>query len=92
MTTTVSLFDYLDNILKKKSFELYSTHINNYDFDSSFSKFMIIRYLSMSTNVTIRNFILAKQVELEKMPNKLFYKVLLTAIPKQNNSFIKYIK
>lgn len=89
---TTNLFDYLDNILKKKSIELYNNHISMTDFESTFSKYMIIRYLSMSTNTIIRNFILINQDKLEALPNKIFYKFLLASVPKQNNSFIKYIK
>lgn len=86
------LFVYLENILKTKSYDLYLEHINNEESFKSFSKFMILRYLTMSQNEQIRNFILTNYISLERMPEKILYKFLLNSIPKQYNSFIKYIK
>lgn len=85
------LFDVLANILVNKSTELYETHISADDFQAA-SKFMLLRYLTMSQNYIVRNIILDNYISLERMPEKMLYKWLLSNIPKQHNSFIKYIK
>ena len=87
------LFDYLQNILRDKSESLYEKHITDPDFEVSFSPFMILRYLSMHTNEQVRYAVLEQQRVLENFPTKTgLYKYLLEVIPKQTNTFIKYIK
>ena len=87
------LFDYLENILKTKSDDLFEKHINDPDFESSFSPFMIIRYLSMSKAPTVRNIILENQLVFERFIGKReLYACLMAIIPRQNSSFIKYLK
>ena len=85
------LFDVLGNILTGKSEKLYKTHIAAEDFSAA-SKFMILKYLTMSTNPTVRELVIDNYLRLEKMPEKALYKYLLRKIPKQNNSFIRYIR
>jgi hypothetical protein len=87
------LFDYLKNILELKSYEKYEKDILNPEFNSSFSKFMILRYLSMHKKSDVRCIILNNQLFLERFTdNEILYKYLLDNIPKQTNSFIQYIK
>lgn len=86
------LFDVLKNILTAKSFNLYKQHINNDILWKTFSKFMILRYLTMSKDENIRNIVIINYPTLEKMPDKILYKYLLNIIPKQKTSFIKYFK
>ena len=86
------LFDYLGNILKTKSMDLYQKHIDAIEFESSFAGFMIIKYLSMCSNSAVRNLILANQSNLEKMPSRILYRFLLMNVPRQQSAFIKYIK
>lgn len=85
------LFDVLGNILSGKSEDLYQTHIAAEDFSAA-SKFMVLKYLTMSTNPIVREIVIDNYLRLEKMPEKALYKYLLKKIPKQNNSFIRYIK
>ena len=87
------LFEYLQNILKDKSEELYDKHIADCEFEASFSPFMILRYLSMHVNEEVREIVLENQRVLENFPGKAeLYKYLFMIIPKQTNTFIKYIK
>lgn len=86
------LFDYLANILKHKSESLFQKHISDNDFDKFFSNFMILRYLSMHINPMVRNIVINNQVVLERTPSRLLYKYLINAIPKQQGTFIKYLK
>lgn len=85
------LFDVLGNILTKKSVEIYEQHINDEHFKDA-AKFMVIKYLSMSPNYQVRQIVLDNYLTLERMPEKALYKWLLMNIPKQNNSFIRYIR
>ena len=87
------LFDYLQNIVQGKSEELYRKHIADCDFESSFSPFMVLRYLSMHKNEKVRAVILEYQRVLENFPDKAgLYKFLLYVIPKQSSAFIRYVK
>lgn len=85
------LFDVLGNILTGKSEKLYQTHIAAEDFSAA-SKFMLLKYLTMSTNPIVRELVVDNYLRLEKMPEKALYKYLLRKIPKQSNSFIRYIR
>ena len=86
------LFEYLGNILTNKSFETYDKHISSEDFERDFSSYMVINYLSMCQNRSVRDIILDNQVVLERMPQRLLYKFLLLNVPQQRNSFIKYLR
>ena len=85
------LFDVLGNILQKKSMKLYREHIAAEDFAAA-SRFMVLRYLSMCNNPQVRDIVLDNYITLERMPEKIVYLWLLCKIPKQNSSFIKYLR
>lgn len=85
------LFDVLANILVGKSEELYEKHIQSENFKDA-AKFIVLRYLSMSFSEEVRNIVIGNYITLERMPEKTLYKWLLKSIPKQNSSFIRYIK
>ena len=53
---------------------------------------MVLRYMSMSFNEEVRNIVIDNYITLERMPEKQLYKWLLKTVPKQNSSFIRYIK
>lgn len=85
------LFDVLANILISKSYELYKEHIASAYFKDA-AKFMLLRYLSMHSNPIVRNVVIKHYFTLEKMPEAVLYLWLLKTIPKQNSSFIRYLK
>ena len=85
------LFDVLRNILTEKSMTIYKQHIKSENFKDA-AKFMIIKYLTMSTNPQVRQIVLNNYITLERMPEKVLYLWCLKSIPKQRNSFIKYIR
>lgn len=85
------LFDVLANILNTKSLKLYNEHINSENFKDA-APFMIRRYLTMSNNPQVREIILDNYLILERMSDKHLYLWLIKAIPKQNTTFIKYLK
>ena len=85
------LFDVLANILVSKSEELYKKHIQSENFKDA-AKFMVLRYMTMSFSEDVRNIVIDNYITLERMPEKTLYKWLLKNIPKQNSSFIRYIK
>ena len=85
------LFDVLANILTYKSTDQYAEHIASDNFKDA-AKFMIIRYLTMSTNSSVRDIVLDNYVTLERMPEPILYKWLLANIPRQRSSFIRYIR
>ena len=85
------LFDVLANILTYKSADQYAEHIASDNFKDA-AKFMIIRYLTMSTNSSVRDIVLDNYVTLERMPEPILYKWLLANIPRQRSSFIRYIR
>lgn len=86
------LFDVIGNIVSGKSEKLYYEHINNEELWKTFSKYMTLRYMTMSTDFRVRNIVIDNYIILERMPDKALYKWLLINIPKQRSSFIKYIK
>ena len=85
------LFDVLANILQTKSIDLYKEHISSENFKDA-SAFMIRRYLTMNLNKKVRQIVLDNYLVLERMPDKVQYLWLLKAIPRQNSTFIRYIK
>lgn len=91
MAKSTMLFDVLANILTTKSLKLYNEHINSENFKDA-APFMIRRYLTMCNNAAVRQIVLDNYLTLERMPEKMLYMWLIKAIPKQNYSFIKYLK
>lgn len=91
MAKSTMLFDVLGNILRTKSLKLYAEHITSENFKDA-APFMVRRYLTMSPNEEVRNVVLDNYLALERMPDKTQYMWLLKAIPRQNYTFIKYLK
>ena len=91
MAKSNMLFDVLANILKTKSIKLYNEHINS-DFFKDAAPFMIRRYLTMHPNPSVQNIVLDNFLTLERMDDKHLYLWLIKAIPRQNTTFIKYLK
>ena len=91
---SLDLFMILGNILVDKNQQLYELHINNELFESVFSQFMILRYLSMNSNEGVRNVVLKHLTTLERMADKpqLMYRLLLEVVPKTYNRFTPYIR
>lgn len=91
---SLDLFMILGNILVDKDERVYENHIQNELFQSVFSTFMIVRYLSMNSNPNVREIALEYLPTLEKVADKpeLVYKLLLKVVPKTYNRFTPYIK
>ena len=85
------LFDVLANILQTKSIDLYNEHIASENFKDA-APFMIRKYLTMSLNPNVRQIVFDNYLTLERMLDKVQYLWLLKAIPKQNSTFIRYIR
>lgn len=89
------IFEYLKNILKTKSLLLYKEHIEDKENFKSFPSVVILRYLSMCQDYKVRDIILKNQIYLERLDSishESLYKWCILNIPKQYNTFIKYIK
>lgn len=91
MARSNMLFDVLANILQTKSIELYKEHIASENFKDA-SPFMVRRYLTMSSSPRVRDVVLDNYAVLEKMPETVQYLWLMRAVPKQNSTFIRYMK
>lgn len=91
MARSNMLFDVLANILQTKSIELYKEHISSESFKDA-APFMVRRYLTMSSNSKVRDVVLDNYLSLERMEAEVQYLWLLRAIPKQNSTFIRYIR
>lgn len=91
---SLDIFMILGNILVDKDMSIYDAHVKNEIFESAFSPFMILRYLTMNSNVNVRNVVLNNLTTLERMSSEpeLLYKVLLRIIPQTHNRFTPYIK
>ena len=91
---SLDIFMILGNILVDKDERVYENHVQNELFQSVFSTFMIVRYLSMNSNPNVRAVALEHLGTLEKMADKpeLVYKLLLKVVPKTYNRFTPYIK
>lgn len=85
------LFDVLANILSTKSEEIYKKHISSENFKDA-APFMVRRYLTMSPNPNVRDIVLDNYLALERMPAEVQYSWLMKKIPKQRNTFIRYIR
>ena len=91
MARSNMLFDVLANILHGKSMDLYKEHIASENFKDA-APFMVRRYLTMSLNKEVRQVVLDNYLALERMPDNVQYLWLLRAVPKQNSTFIRYIR
>ena len=91
---SIDIFKILGNILVDKDWATYEHHVDNELFQSVFSSYMILRYLSLNSNVFVRNMILEHLATLEGMADKpeLMYKLLLKIVPQTHNRFTPYIK
>ncbi len=91
---SLDLFMILGNILVDKDWRMYESHVQNELFQSTFSTFMIVRYLSMNSNPKVREIAMKHQETLESIADKpeLVYKLLLKTVPKTFNRFTPYIK
>ena len=85
------LFDILSNILLTKSQDLYNQHVKADDYHTA-SKFILLKYLTMSYSSQVRDVVLQNYMTLEKMPDKVLYKWLLSNVPRQKSGFIRYIR
>jgi hypothetical protein len=91
MVKSTMLFDVLANILKTKSLKLYEEHIKSENFKDA-AAFMIRRYLTMHPNPAVQNIVLDNFMSLERMSDTQLYRWLIYAVPRQNTTFIKYIR
>ena len=91
---SLDLFMILGNILVDKDIHIYENHIKNELFESVYSNFMVLRYLSMNSNPNVRKIALDNLTTFEKMSEhpELVYKLLLKIVPKTFNRFTPYIK
>ncbi len=85
------LFDVLGNILHNKSVEMYKKHVSSENFKDA-AAFMVRRYLTMSPNSAVRAAVLDNYLTLERMPAEVQYLWLMKKVPKQNSTFIRYIR
>ena len=91
MARSNMLFDVLANILQTKSLELYKEHTMSDNFKDA-APYMVRRYLTMSNSKVVRDVVLSNYYVLERMDAEVQYLWLLKAIPKQNSTFIRYIR
>lgn len=91
---SLDIFMILGNILVDKDKTLYEYHVKNELFESVFSSYMILRYLSMNQNIYVRNVVLSNLTTLERLADRpeLMYKLLMKIVPKTYNRFTPYIK
>ena len=54
--------------------------------------FMVRRYLTMCNNAKVRDVVLDNYLTLERMSSEIQYLWLMKAIPRQNSTFIRYIR
>ena len=86
------LFEALSNVLATKSEAVFKKHTEDEEAWKTFSKFILLRYLTMSPNPAVRNLVIDRYLRLERMPDKALYRWLLVNIPQQRNGYIKYLK
>ena len=83
-----AMFEIIFNILSKCSDTLYNAD----RFKENFSPFLLCRYLSMRSDLFPYAEYLSTVYSTSKLSNINFYKLAYRLIPKQNNTFIRYIK
>lgn len=81
------LFDHINHIreVKDPNYYLSLTDVEK----SSFNKYMIVRFLSMDSDLIEDMSFISKYFQL--VPNEQFYKILIDIVPK-GRKFCKYIK
>ena len=84
----IAMYEIVINILLKYSDTLYLAD----NFNSLFTPYILCRYLSMKTSLMPYAEYLNTINSTSKLSNVEFYKLAYALIPKQKNSFIKYIK
>lgn len=89
---TVTIFDYINNILFYKSEHRYQQHVDDINFENTFSTYMILRYLTMTKSATINAFISTRTSVLATLPQRAVYQFLFKTLPKQKFYRIQYIK
>lgn len=91
---SLDIFMILGNILVDKETAVYESHIRNDIFQTAFSPFMVLRYLTMNSNPSVRKVVLDNLTTLEGMSDhpELLYKFLMKIVPKTYNRFTPYIK
>lgn len=82
------MFNIIINILTKSSNSLYEAE----RFKETFSPFLLCRYLSMRDDLFPFAEYLSTILSTSKLSNVEFYKLAYQLIPKQTNSFIRYLK
>lgn len=88
----MTFFDYLNNILFFKSDEQYAKHVDDVEFESTFSSYMLLRYCTMTKSANVNAFISSRIMILERLPQKALYLFLMKTIPKMPFYRIQYIK
>jgi hypothetical protein len=83
-----AMFELVIDICMKYSGELYKSD----NFEKLFSPYILCRYISMKHNLIDYANILNIVNSTSKLSKKQFYIFAYNLIPKQTNSFIKYIK
>jgi hypothetical protein len=83
-----AMYELVIDICMKYSGKLYLAD----NFDKIFSPYILCRYISMRTNLIEYANILNIIQSTSKLSKKQFYLLAYNLIPKQTNSFIKYIK
>ena len=86
------IFDVLGNILVDKSEEVMNFHVQDTENFKTVSRFMVLKYLTMSPDYRVRDLVLENYLSLEGMEMRDLYKLLLRNIPQQRSKFIRYIK
>lgn len=81
------LFDHINHIREVKDTDYY-TSLSDVE-KTSFNKYMIVRFLSMDTDLVEDMAFISKYFQL--IPNEQFYKILIEVVPK-GRKFCKYIK
>lgn len=87
-----NIFDYMKNILTTKSEDEFKRHVADDGFDADFKKVVVLRYLSMSPDPTVREIVFQNQLSFDRMDCKTLYRYLMATVPVQRSSFIRYIK
>ena len=87
---SLDVFKILGNILVDKDMSIYESHVNNELFESAFSTFIILRYLSMNSNPNVRKIAMDNQMMADKP--RILYRLLMEIVPKTHSRFTPYIK